>query len=204
MQRPLRKAAPDSAARLWAPLAHFIEAKTRLGEWAGARPPRARSTRGSGSAQAGVGVPVRALMLALLLGTFAFCPKVPCSPATIPAPGRIAISRAMLPSSSWRPGGGQGDPRVPCCRYRHGDLQDLGRLVDLSRAELLFAWVACRCSRASCTRPWAPTSPAPGASSISASPAIPHCGRSRWWRWASTSTSSPTTTCGTPVWCCSH
>jgi uncharacterized membrane protein YoaT (DUF817 family) len=76
MQRSLRKAAPDSAARLWAPLARFIEAEARIGEWAERRP----ATRALyeflrfGLKQAWACL-FGALMLALLLGTYAFYPK---------------------------------------------------------------------------------------------------------------------------------
>lgn len=69
MQRSLRKAAPDSAARLWAPLARFIEAEARIGGWA----ERRAVTRGLYEfVRFGL---FGALMLALLLGTYALYPK---------------------------------------------------------------------------------------------------------------------------------
>ena len=38
MQKRVWTRAPQSAARIWAPLARFIEAETRIGDWAGRRP----------------------------------------------------------------------------------------------------------------------------------------------------------------------
>ena len=199
-----RRCRNDSApraqcARIWAPLARFIEAEARIGAWAGATPrhPRALRVRPLRH-QAGLGLPVRRADAGaadrhapvLSQGRLA-------RPLRFPGhrrrrhPGRHARLQAR------DLGGGQGHPHLPCGRHGHGDLQDLGRLLDLSRSLASCASAACRCSPASCMPPSAPTSRAPGGCSTSASRIIRRCGRSCCWPSASTSTSSRTTTCST-------
>ena len=58
------------------------------------------------------------------------------SPATISCPGSARSSSPCSPSG-WRRGRGQGHPDLPCRRHGDGDIQDVGRIVDLSRRELL-------------------------------------------------------------------
>lgn len=76
MQRPVRDARPHSAARLWAPLARFIEAEARVGQWAARRP----TTQASyelvrfGLKQ-GWACLFGALMLGLLIATHFLYPK---------------------------------------------------------------------------------------------------------------------------------
>jgi uncharacterized membrane protein YoaT (DUF817 family) len=76
MQRPVRNGARTSAARLWAPLARFIEAETRIGAWAEQR----RSTlvlyelTRFGLKQ-GWACLFGGLLLALLIGTHLVYPK---------------------------------------------------------------------------------------------------------------------------------
>ena len=155
--------------------------------------------------QAGLGVPVRRADAgaadrhapALSEGRLA-------RPLRLPRAGRRRHPGGHARLQAGDLGGGEGDLRLPRGRHRHGGVQDLGRLVDLSRGRRCCASAACRCSRASCTPPSAPTSPAAGGCSISASRAIRRCGRWRCWRSASTSTSSPTTICPTSASCCSR
>jgi hypothetical protein len=76
MQRPARDVARTSAARIWAPLARFIEAEARIGAWAGQR----RSTLvlyefvRFGLKQ-GWACLFGGLLLALLIGTHLLYPK---------------------------------------------------------------------------------------------------------------------------------
>jgi uncharacterized membrane protein YoaT (DUF817 family) len=66
----------DSAARIWAPLASFIEAEARLGEWAAGRPvTHALYELGRFGVKQGWACLFGALLLALLIGTHLFYPK---------------------------------------------------------------------------------------------------------------------------------
>jgi uncharacterized membrane protein YoaT (DUF817 family) len=76
MQRPVKKGAPESAARIWAPLAGFVEAEARIGTWAEQR----RFTRAfyefvRFGIKQGWACLFGALMLTLLIGTHLFYPK---------------------------------------------------------------------------------------------------------------------------------
>ena len=66
----------DSAARIWAPLARFIEAEARIGDWAGRRPAtHALYELARFGVKQGWACLFGALMLALLIGTHLFYPK---------------------------------------------------------------------------------------------------------------------------------
>jgi uncharacterized membrane protein YoaT (DUF817 family) len=76
MQRPVKKGAPESAARIWAPLAGFVEAEARIGTWAEQR----RFTRAfyefvRFGIKQGWACLFGALMLTLLIGTHLFYPS---------------------------------------------------------------------------------------------------------------------------------
>src|SRR3977135_3247349 len=85
MQRrlPRNRARPEphtvgnqSAARIWAPLARFIEAEARLGDWAERRPVTpAVYELGRFGVKQGWACLFGALLLALLIGTHLFYPK---------------------------------------------------------------------------------------------------------------------------------
>ena len=82
MQRrlPRNRARPgrqrDSAARIWAPLAPFIEAEARIGDWAERRPAtHALYELARFGVKQGWACLFGALMLALLIGTHLFYPK---------------------------------------------------------------------------------------------------------------------------------
>ena len=85
MQRRLRRvrarpapaiARTDSAARIWPPLARFIEAEARIGDWAELRPAtHALYELVRFGVKQGWACLFGALLLALLIGTHLFYPK---------------------------------------------------------------------------------------------------------------------------------
>ena len=99
MQLRIReRARPRSAARIWAPLARFIEAEARIGAWAAAAPLDARALRVPPLRhQAGLGLPVRrAHAGAADRRRTCSIPRAPGSPATTFCPGGGRHPGAML------------------------------------------------------------------------------------------------------------
>ena len=130
---------PESAARIWAPLARFIETEARIGAWAGQRRAtlvalRVRPLR----PEAGVGVPVRRAAAGAADRHALFYPKGAGSPATTSCSWPRSRSRPACSPSSSRPG---RRPRSSSSSIVVGTAMEIfktaRRLVGLSRGQLL-------------------------------------------------------------------
>ena len=128
-----------SAAAIWAPLARFIAAEARIGDWAEQRPvDRLHYEFVRFGLKQGWACLFGGAMVALSIGTHLLVSARRRARAlrfSVPGGGRDPGRDARR--SSWRPGGGQGHPRVPRRRHGHGGVQDRGRLLDLSGAGVL-------------------------------------------------------------------
>ena len=133
MQKRVWTRAPQSAARIWAPLARFIEAEARIGDWAGRRPVTHALYEfvRFGIKQAWACL-FGALLLALLIGTHWLYPKgASLARYDFLVIAAVAIQAAMLAFRLETLEEAQGHLHFSRRRHGHGDLQDRGRLVDL-------------------------------------------------------------------------
>ena len=173
---------PIARPAIWAPLARFIEAEARIGAWAEQRTIDARLYEfiRFGIKQ-GWACLFGALMLALLIGTHLFYPRAPARPLRLPCPGRTCDPGGMLAFrlETWE------EAKVIFVFHVVGTIMEVfktRRAPGSIRSPPCCASAACRCSPASCMPRSAPTSPAAGACSTSASRTIRRYGHRACWR----------------------